>query len=584
MTTDSRAKTAKADGAARMRAFAFLFAFLLLFSLCAATAQASTATPGCDDQLWNDMQHHADAMRVQNAGYGRAMRQPSSALTATCFDLALGLSTRLGAMFGDIAGGLRAAANLPPLSAWASVVANFSAGISMGRANPAFFPPEATVQPPMAALINGAAGALDIGVNAKMKLYNPFAGLGVKLDFSSSIPKVMPDSLAAFLSDAFQTDLANNVANFKFSIDYQLGVRATYALKCMIHLINLDPNLPTIPRLDLPMPDLGTSFDICGFSIGAGDIASALGYDLGPIVTLMQTLQEYMRSVNKYVDMYNNFNTKLKSIAGRLQELVTDFNSAANISGSANYSLSGSTWRDLSRALPSLAPGCLVGMAIWAGQHYNQATQKIEAAVDSAGKTIQGIAGGGPYGNVPLDASNKPVNASASDLPYFTYDDLVASVHQGTSGSIEGLGQGIAGAGAELTGDGGVSFACTTPGAVGCIDISGSASAGLGGSASGGASGGTTVSAGPLASISCSASVNVNVNVSANVSASAKIKGELLNMSNAKYLLKASLDLKNHLAKPGQLPCWQPPPTTAMPSSCAVVAQMPGTENTSNCK
>src|SRR5690606_13416426 len=74
-----------------------------------------------DGGLWGLMTAAADTHRVRDSGYSRVVtRPPNSTLQATCFDAALALTSRLGAIFSD----------LPPLNIEAPDFNSFTGGAS----------------------------------------------------------------------------------------------------------------------------------------------------------------------------------------------------------------------------------------------------------------------------------------------------------------------------------------------------------------------------------------------------------------------------------------------------------------------
>lgn len=83
----------------------FLIAcFSLLLSCLSVTAVMATQ-PGCDASrggMLDVMQNHASALRVQDRAYAREIiKRNDPSLGLTCFDQALGLTSRLGLIFSD---------------------------------------------------------------------------------------------------------------------------------------------------------------------------------------------------------------------------------------------------------------------------------------------------------------------------------------------------------------------------------------------------------------------------------------------------------------------------------------------------
>jgi hypothetical protein len=79
---------------------------------------------------------------------------------------------------------------------------------------------------------------------------------------------------------------------------------------------------------------------------------------------------------------------------------------------------------------------------------------------------------------------------------------------------------------------------------------------------------------------------SVDANASVLTCGEATVRGALMNLNNAQILFRASLalnDLKDSASTP--IKSWKNPPATGPGmSACAVIAVMPGAEDTSGCR
>jgi hypothetical protein len=82
----------------------FLLAVLIsaVFGVSVTAVQAQSLDPGCSSEMWGYLQDQADATRARNRAYERELlHRQQSTLYLTCFDQAMAVSAKLGAIFSD---------------------------------------------------------------------------------------------------------------------------------------------------------------------------------------------------------------------------------------------------------------------------------------------------------------------------------------------------------------------------------------------------------------------------------------------------------------------------------------------------
>lgn len=174
----------------RLSSGASLFAVIALLTTGLPSVALAVA-PGCDSGpppgapakgpaggIWGVMQRQSTVMKARNKGYTAVVKENDSALGATCFDKAVALSSRLGALFADTP----APTILPP-------------SVNLFYEHPSIF------------LKNANGDDLNAAEEAALKntIYNIFAGVGMKPDPVSGQP--VPATFGVALSGALSNTL-----------------------------------------------------------------------------------------------------------------------------------------------------------------------------------------------------------------------------------------------------------------------------------------------------------------------------------------------------------------------------------------
>lgn len=398
-----------------------IFAFLCV--LLSVSTVAIAGTPGCDDKdssksMWHVMIDYSEALRVRDEAWSTIMKQADSALGLTCFDQALALSSRLGAIFSD---------KSPDLDSAIAAVKSVIKGQDLD------------------------------------KLYNPYTIFGMKKDKTTGIP--VPNTLADGYEKAMSGTLTNylgGAGNFAYSLSSDMGATVTGALKGLVGDIfsSLDGILndagyginAITSAVDSVFGWLNTLDDLlfefnldtgaggASFSITGSVFIDSLLYQSGAVYTLVSTI---LSDANAAINM-------AKSASGAVNQAIDDFTNG--ILGSARASLSNLTDAAMdvlpvipvdiaslplptslptgtpSFSLPTvkglqgmlthyaaglIPPGCNQLAALWNGA----------ALTDSANNVIgslQGIVGGG------ITRQKDLITGQLKGIPYFSYADLVA--------------------------------------------------------------------------------------------------------------------------------------------------------------
>lgn len=306
-------------------------------------ARAATA-PGCESDgpgggLWGIMTRHADVQRVRDKAYTRIIKQSDSSLAMTCFDKALALSARLGAIFSDA--------------------------------------------PPAAAIPAAIPAVFGNGV-----IYNTWAGMGLSPQgrpntLANAYGRVVTPALSAYLSDP---------GNFGASITGQMGVTVSGQLTALVNNVTgFMTGGPIKGALDslINIYNAGSisasvSINIGGvFSLSA-DFTSIAASVAGPVVTVVTTVAQVYNAVSSTIQDKMRVLNDTMGVVNAFSAGFADILNAGSALGSAQASLAGFSWSSIASGAAGRAVGCLHAESAWAGNG-----------------TVAGVTGSGPTPQMP---------------------------------------------------------------------------------------------------------------------------------------------------------------------------------------
>jgi len=103
------------------RFFSLAVLISALLGVSVTAVQAQSLDPGCSTEMWGYLQDQANATRARNRAYERELlHRQQSTLYLTCFDQAMAVSAKLGAIFSDPIPGTIPPANTLAFNAGAS--------------------------------------------------------------------------------------------------------------------------------------------------------------------------------------------------------------------------------------------------------------------------------------------------------------------------------------------------------------------------------------------------------------------------------------------------------------------------------
>jgi hypothetical protein len=359
--------------------------------------------PGCDTDggtggLWAVMKNRADAQRVIEQSYTPIIKQNDSELAATCFDKALTLSSRMGAIFSDLP---QNGIQLPDFA-------------SFGSGNPS-------------------------------DLFNTFASLGIKLVNGKPQGNTLANTYGSVINNTL-TGYLQKPGAFTSSITKQFGATSTGALANLVTSINIFLTGPANSILNgaggvggglnaLTNVVSGVSSMAANFSIslnGPGGSFSLQGslvsdFTSSPVFVAVTSVLSIMNSLNSVLGAAADAADKIQATVDYYAKFMTDLLSASSLLGGAGSSLSGMDWNTFSSSLggglPTLAGLTLPGFP---GMTFPDPTKgcAFSEMMWSGGVSVN-TTPGGPATATTTFAPGITRSGPDPGTPFFTFSDLM---------------------------------------------------------------------------------------------------------------------------------------------------------------
>jgi hypothetical protein len=407
--------------ARKLAIMAVTAAALSLFSLA---AEAGKPAPGCDAtdpgrSMWGAMERASQSRRVRDRAYARTIAQTDSVLGNTCFDRALALSSRLGAIFSDVL----------PTNIMPSNLEIFGKGSGLscekGAKNCSVYS------------LNGGIG---------------FGADGLSNTLGSAYNKVMGDTLTSYMRDNFTGSITNRISGYsttvqnvlqRYSVDMidnatgkvesrlndltGIGGKFTSELQGKLNgvvsfgnnnqALDIASNAKEIfsnimPQMNKLAGDVGGTFNAGQMGNVIGSLTSALGAAGGLLSKVMDAknaISEGLNGVGGGFGLVDGYKTDLMgNVTGVLGGAM----------GSPTASLSGLPWSEIAAAggfmanplgTAAAASACGTMGLLWGGKK-----------ADGAMEAIIGIEGGGA--------------SKSADVPLLNFDDIMTGTAAMSSG------------------------------------------------------------------------------------------------------------------------------------------------------
>jgi hypothetical protein len=372
--------------AKNLRALLVAVTLACALSLSSGTAMAQTSpAPGCNMAMWGFQVNFADVNRLKDLALSTVMKTVDSVLAATCFDQAMALTSRLGALFSDSS-------------------------------------PDQLV----AAAVNYVTN------KEKDNLYNKNAGLGLRRDGK---PSTIAFDLQQVIGDPLNNYLDSS-GNFVKSITQEMGATVTHALKdltdgIMGALNDVSSGLNYLNNGAAKMD--GALNNVMGVIEKIEYVICLLGATMSPLAALIYTVAGVIATVAAMLETVMNAIDFLQQGINGLKQGLADLLNPKSLLGGPLGSISGlpyveiinipaELYKDAKSGLTSLVKGCPLAQALWKG------------GIDGAGKMYAGIIGGGlskglPYFNYQ-DLVNVRVTRTIPGAPPESSGNLVGTLLQ----------------------------------------------------------------------------------------------------------------------------------------------------------
>ncbi|MDD9901837.1 MAG: hypothetical protein OXT65_12750, partial [Alphaproteobacteria bacterium] len=343
---------------------AMVAGFLAVMLTVSTTAAQAQVQPGCNQDVYDVMERAADAKRVRDLAYTQVVKQNDTAMGMTCFDRALALSARLGAIFSDVTNVNLGAAIAGVFSGGTGDIYNLMGTLGL----------DSTGQP--STMANRFKGVLDNPAGGMMTGH--MSGGGFDLSVTYAMGATVLGALDDLINGVLNTlnNVMGGINNAINSVNGQINSISG----ALTNLQGALSNLQGMASIDTPVVSVK-------FSMNIAFVAEVSSY-MGEVTALTTEVQGYT--------------TGLQAQLGAVNGAITGVLATAQ----AAIAQASAAWGNLIGSFTGIGAGvfppqdsCNFMQSFWGG--IRNAGGQLVSSSAIGGRIVQGIEGGGLELNMP---------------------------------------------------------------------------------------------------------------------------------------------------------------------------------------